>query len=395
MHRVLSRVASGRPGTSIGRRPAGPSRPTGYTPAFEQLHGARRHRLSGSVVPDRLASKALSLRMDQQAAASVDDHGAGPAAGDRVAAQTNPVPTVAILMCTFNGERYLDAQMASFEAQRHQQWTLHVSDDGSTDRTLDLVEAFARRVGPERVRVRAGARRGSSTNFLSLACDPSIDADFYAFADQDDVWHADRLSRSIEWLAREPAEAPALYCGRTRYVDASGRPIGMSPNFRRSPAFENALVQSLAGGNTMTWNRAVHALLVRAGDVPVVVHDWWLYLLVSGCGGRVRYDPSPAIDYRQHGGNQIGSAAGVRARLGRLRAAIGGRIAQWNEVNDRALARIEPMLSAEARRVLAAFRSARRGGLVSRLRHLADSGVWRQTAAGTFSLWAGALANRL
>ncbi|MFZ4757351.1 MAG: glycosyltransferase family 2 protein, partial [Burkholderiaceae bacterium] len=142
-------------------------------------------------------------------------------------------------------------------------------------------------------------------------------------------------------------------------------------------------------------NRAAHALLVRAPDVPVVVHDWWLYLLVTGCGGRVRYDPEPAIDYRQHGGNQIGSAAGLSERLGRLRAALRGRIAQWNEVNDRALARVEPMLSAEARRVLAAFRAARRGGVVSRLRHLADSGVWRQTAAGTLSLWAGALANRL
>jgi hypothetical protein len=333
--------------------------------------------------------------MDQQAAASGDDHGAGPASGDRVAAQTNPGPKVAILMCTFNGERYLDAQMASFEAQRHRHWTLHVSDDGSSDRTLDLVTAFARRVGSERVRLRAGAGRGSSANFLSLACDPSIDADYYAFADQDDVWHADRLSRAVAWLAREPVEVPALHCGRTRYVDATGRPIGVSPNFRRAPAFENALVQSLAGGNTMTWNRAAHALLVRAPDVPVVVHDWWLYLLVTGCGGRVRYDPEPAIDYRQHGGNQIGSAAGLSERLGRLRAALRGRIAQWNEVNDRALARVEPMLSAEARRVLAAFRAARRGGVFSRLRHLADSGVWRQTAAGTLSLWAGALANRL
>ncbi len=313
----------------------------------------------------------------------------------REAAPASSEASVAILMCTFNGERWLEEQLASFEAQRHRNWTLHVSDDGSTDRTAELIGAFATRLGHARVRLRRGSGAGSAANFLALACDASIEADYYALADQDDVWHCERLARSIERIRKHPEGRPVLYCGRTRYVDSDGRALGRSPLFGRAPDFRNALVQSLAGGNTMTFNRAAHALIVRAGVQPVVVHDWWLYQLVAGCGGVVVYDPEPLVEYRQHGGNQIGSADGWAARLSRFRAMLKGRVAHWNDVNDRALQRVEHLLTPDSRRALAAFRRARRGGLPTRLRALADSGVWRQTVAGTVGLWAGALANRL
>ena len=298
-------------------------------------------------------------------------------------------------MCTLNGERWLESQLASFVSQRHRNWTLYVSDDGSTDRTVELIVAFAARLGHTRVRLRRGSGAGSAANFLALACDASIDADYFALADQDDVWLCDRLARSIERIREHPAGRPVLYCGRTRYIDADGRALGRSPLFGRSPDFRNALVQSLAGGNTMTFNRAAHALIVRAGVQRVVVHDWWLYQLVAGCGGTVVYDPEALVEYRQHGANQIGSAHGWAARLSRLRAMLRGRVAHWNDVNDRALQQVEHLLTPDSRSALAAFRRARRGGLPTRLRALADSGVWRQTVAGTLGLWAGALAKRL
>ena len=303
--------------------------------------------------------------------------------------------SVAILLCTFNGEAWLGEQLASFESQLHRRWTLHVSDDGSTDRTLDLLDAFAEQVGAARVRVRRGAGAGSSANFLGLACDPSIEADFYAFADQDDIWHPDRLERSIARLADQVPDRPALSCARTRYVDQDGRPVGLSPLFGRAPEFRNALVQSIAGGNTMTFNRAAHSLIVSAGLQRVVVHDWWLYLLVTGSGGVVFYDPVPTVDYRQHGGNQIGSADGWSARFSRFAGMLRGHFADWNDVNDSALQRVESLLTDENRRVLASFRRARYGGLVPRLRALFESGVWRQTFAQNFGLWVCALTNRL
>ena len=99
-----------------------------------------------------------------------------------------PSGSVAILLCTFNGARFLPMQLASFEAQDHQDWRLFVSDDGSEDSTLGLAEAFRKKHGADRVFIRKGPQKGFVANFLSLICDPAVNGDYYAFSDQDDVW---------------------------------------------------------------------------------------------------------------------------------------------------------------------------------------------------------------
>ena len=115
---------------------------------------------------------------------------------------------------------------------------------------------FRRRPGPGRVEIREGPRAGFAANYLGLAGDPGIRADWYAFADQDDVWLPDRLARGLAALAAVPPEVPALYGARTILVDEAGRETGRSLRFRAAPGFANALVQSIAGGNTMLFNPA-------------------------------------------------------------------------------------------------------------------------------------------
>ena len=108
---------------------------------------------------------------------------------------------VAILMGTWNGARFLRAQIESIAAQSHRDWRLVVSDDGSSDLTRAILAAFQAEQGADRVEIREGPRRGFAANFLSLAGDPAIRADAYAFADQDDLWHEDRLARGLARLA--------------------------------------------------------------------------------------------------------------------------------------------------------------------------------------------------
>lgn len=224
---------------------------------------------------------------------------------------------VAILMCTKNGAKFLAQQLKSIADQTHTNWTLFVSDDGSSDETVDIVARFAREFS-QRVVSRLGPGKGVCANFLSLATDPSIDADYFAFSDQDDIWHKNKLERAINWLATVPDQIPGMYCGRTELVTADGQSYGLSPLFTRAPAFQNALVQSLGGGNTMVFNRAAKKMLEDAGRIEVVLHDWWLYQLVSAAGGAIHYDPRPTIKYRQHPNSLIGSNLGWRARIVRI-----------------------------------------------------------------------------
>jgi glycosyltransferase involved in cell wall biosynthesis len=315
---------------------------------------------------------------------------------DAPAASGTAVPArVAVLLGTKDGAAFLGDQLRSLADQQHTNWTLVVSDDGSRDATRQMIERFAE-TQPQRVIVRDGLRQGVTANFMSLALDPTIEADFFAFSDQDDIWHADKLARALACLATAPTGAPALYCGRTELMTEDGRTYGLSPLFRRPPSFRNALVQNLGGGNTMVFNRAAKRLAETAGAQQVVLHDWWLYQLVTAAGGAVFYDPQPTLKYRQHPDNLIGSNQGSQARLMRIRMMLGGRFRDWNATNVAALRRLPPHLITPANReILDLFAAARTAPLSKRLALLRRSGVYRQTMLGNLGLFAAAVLDRI
>jgi glycosyltransferase involved in cell wall biosynthesis len=304
------------------------------------------------------------------------------------------MPSVAILLATKNGEDYIRQQLLSYGSQTFGDWKLYVSDDGSSDRTISLILEFAREHG-RAVVIRSGPRRGHSENFMSFICDLSIDADFFAFSDQDDIWEDDKLERSLDWLTRVSVETPAVYFTRTVLIDRDGHRLGLSPLFRRSPSFENALVQNIGGGNTMCFNRAARQLLIACGRRNPVSHDWWLYLVVTGAGGLARYDPTPSVKYRQHPGNVIGAGGGWLRRLARLRLLIGGRVRRWNAANLAALDAAASCLSRDSHQTIKLFSKARSAARPLSFFYLYKSGVYRQSWLEQFGLYVTALLGKL
>jgi glycosyltransferase involved in cell wall biosynthesis len=303
---------------------------------------------------------------------------------------------VAILLATHNGAPHLANQLESIATQRHDDWTLHVSDDGSTDATAEIVADFAHRHDGARVHLGDGPCRGFVANYLSLACRADLEGDYFAFCDQDDVWEPNHLSRAVDWLADVDAGVPALHCSRTRLIDAQGRLLGLSAPCPRPPSFANALVQSLAGANTMVFNRAALELLRRAGpDVAAASHDWWLYLLVTGAEGRVRYDPEPTVCYRQHGGNAQGSNRGFVARVRRCAELLGGRMRSWNAAHGAALDALGPVLAPEHRARLARYRALQGLYGPAAVRALRAAGVYRQKGIDDVALMLAAALGRL
>jgi glycosyltransferase involved in cell wall biosynthesis len=306
-----------------------------------------------------------------------------------------PGPT-AILLGTYNGVRFLPQQLASYEAQDFADWRLFASDDGSQDATLPLLEAFQKKHGAERVHIRRGPCRGFAANFLSLICDPSINGSCYALSDQDDIWAADKLSRAAASLAAAPADAPAVYCSRTRLIDESDADIRLSLLYKKPPHFRNALTQSLASGNTIVLNEAARQLLMRAGpDVRVAAHDWWIYLAITAAGGRMLYDSAPTVAYRMHAGNVIGSNRAAGARMRRAGMLWQGQYKTWTDMHMRALARLADVMTEENRRTFEQFRRARKRGVLPRAYGLLRAGVYRQTFLGNVGLLAAALIGKV
>ncbi len=306
------------------------------------------------------------------------------------------VPKVAVLMCTMQAQHFLAHQLNSIATQTYPAWAIRASDDGSDDHTHAILDYYQSHWGEDRLSIHAGPAVGSTANFLSLTCRADIDADYFAYADQDDVWEADKLERAVEWLKTVPAEVPALYGSRTLLVDARNQHLGYSPLFNKEPCFRNALIQNIAGGNTMVFNRAARELLRTAGEnVEAITHDWWAYMLVTGCGGRVHYDPHPTVRYRQHDSNQFGTNQSIKAHLRRARLLLQGRFRDWVDANVRALEKVQHLMTEENRVVLQEFNSARSRWLGPRLLGLKRSGIFRQTALGNLGIFAAALINRL
>ncbi|WP_259640682.1 glycosyltransferase family 2 protein [Pseudomonas viridiflava] len=303
---------------------------------------------------------------------------------------------VAILMCTYNGAAYLREQLESFQAQSFQNWTLYVSDDSSTDSTRSILAEYQRQWGENRLITFEGPCQGFGKNFISLLKRPEVQASYYAFSDQDDVWFSDKLERSIESLKATTVYTPSLYCSRTRLVNASGEVIGFSPLFSRPPSFRNALVQSLAGANTMLINHAARELLcLIPDDATIVAHDWLTYMIIAGCSGYTVFDSAPSLDYRQHGGNLIGANMSFHDRISRIRKMLSGRFIQWTDTNLQILDTLSPRLSDDSRTALKYFALGRKMRLPARLSALHKSGVYRQTTAGSASLFIAACLGQL
>ena len=294
-------------------------------------------------------------------------------------------PHVHVLMATYNGAAHLREQLDSFEAQTHGDWSLWVSDDGSTDGTGRILADYAGE-RPGRVHLFEGPRRGSAANFLSLLGRPELPEGIVALADQDDVWLPHRLERGLSWLAQGDGR-PTVYASRTIRVTEDLQPISPSIDHKREPVFANALVQNILAGNTLILDagalRLVRATVPAALEAGVRHHDWWVYLVASGAGARIVIDPEPGVLYRQHEGNHMGAHHDARGALARLNALREGVWSDWAERNCRALRAVEGVLTPEARALLARFEAIRAGtwGL-ARARALRAAGIHRQSRRG-------------
>lgn len=304
-------------------------------------------------------------------------------------------PQVAILMATYNGAKFLAEQLDSIADQTYSNWRVVVSDDGSSDETLAILAEYQKAWGQNKLEIRRGPRIGYCANFLSLACDKLTKADYYAFCDQDDVWLPNKLKVAVDYLNAHQNAGPYLYCGRTHYVDVNLKPRGASPLFPYPRSFRNALVQSIAGGNTMVFNQGVKALLEQVGPVNVVSHDWWVYMLTTGAGGVAFYDTKPEVLYRQHCGNLIGENTSALARFERLTMLMQGRFRAWNTMNVAALQRARVCLSEESIDILDEFVRLRDSTLLHRFRMIEVCGLYRQTWRGTISLIVAAFLKKI
>lgn len=303
--------------------------------------------------------------------------------------------SVAVLLCTYNGSKYIRKQLNSIISQTHQNWVIFASDDGSTDSTVEILQEYQRNYGEDKIVLLHGPGHGFAWNFISALELCGEKFDYYAFSDQDDEWMENKLSLALTQLENVQHQ-PAVYCGRTLLTDEKGATIGMSPLFDKTPSFRNALVQSIAGGNTMVLNKIARDIVIETPKWhEIISHDWWIYILITGCGGVVFYDPTPTIRYRQHQENIIGSNLTMFARIERIKKLMSGHFRRWNDKNLELLKPFESKLTLENVKILSSFDNKRNANIFSRISMIFEARLYRQTFCGNIALIVAIFFNKI
>ena len=269
--------------------------------------------------------------------------------------------TTLVLLSTWNGERYLPAQIASLLAQRLPgDLRILIRDDGSSDDTVGLV----RRLDDPRIRLVEGKNLGPRGSFLALLqMAQQEEADFVALCDQDDVWDPEKIAQAISMLG---SDKPGLYSSTLNLVDDNLASIGMytHPGNR---SFVSTLLCNYVTGCTCVMNRRFIEQLPFPEDADrIIMHDWWL-ASVATLGGQVVYDRRSFIGYRQHAANHVGIKTGIGKVVAKLRSASGrpptSRFDQAREL----LRSAEDRLSPGQKKTLLAFLKGE-GSRLQRLR---------------------------
>lgn len=308
---------------------------------------------------------------------------------------------ITILLAAYRGNAYAGAQIQSILDQDCSDWFLIVSDDGED--TAELLESFARAHPDKILHHRSGRRFGSAQkHFMYLISRFGQAAPYTMCADQDDIWHPDKVRRTLAAMEAEEAkwgaQKPLLVHTDLRVVDGNLKEL--DPSFMHFSkidggrlAFHQLLVQNVVTGCTMMINRSLAKLGSRAeGCEAMMMHDWWLALLAAALG-RCVFLPEATLDYRQHGSNQVGAkrAGSLSYLLSRLKGKYVKKMRDDSLRQGAAFLKLyEAEMSPEDRALCQSLAGLKKQGKLRRLKTIRAKGFWKNTLPrrlGQFIWW--------
>jgi glycosyltransferase involved in cell wall biosynthesis len=291
-----------------------------------------------------------------------------------VRATAQDPPNITILMATYNGGRFLEAQLQSLTEQTHAHWELLARDDGSTDDTVGILQRFAARDARVRLVEPDRRRLGVTSSFgalLEAVKNETLGRRYVMFCDQDDVWRPRKVAISLRAMQEAEAgcapDTPVLVHTDFDFVDERLAPLGTLAeaahrlSLPQERILNRLLSQNFIYGCTMMLNRP---LVEACTPIPPVAehHDYWV-ALVAAATGHIEHLRERTVLYRQHQANVTPGiqAAGVRRRIRRL--LLGWRDAR--RTNQRRYAQAEALarslrhrLPSDKREVLERFLAA-------------------------------------
>ena len=273
---------------------------------------------------------------------------------------------ITVLLSAFNGEAYIGEQLDSILSQTLRPHAVLVRDDGSADRTPEILARYA---DEGKIRLLYGRNVGFKESFrlLLTACPEEDD---FAFSDQDDLWLPDKLERARKALDAADGTAPCLYHGAYRISDEQLRPTGAMLPPRPPFTFRRCLTENVLSGFAMVGNAALRKAMLSADWSRIDFHDWLAGAIALGTGTLIMDDTITSVHRRLRASVTADSALkGLRWVAGALNkdTNMKARNAAFAEA-------FAGVLSPEDRRVLGLMNSSR---VRDRLRKAFYPARWR------------------
>lgn len=218
---------------------------------------------------------------------------------------------VDILLATYNGEKYIQEQIKSLLEQTYQDIRILIRDDGSTDRTIDIINELATK-NPDVIKLIQDNKElhNPTANFFEL-CKHST-SDYIMFCDQDDYWFPNKVERSLEEIKKAEAscpDMPILAYGNYIISNKDLEPLGEDKSLVRKKtewlSLNHLLVQSCVTGCLCIINKPLKDLMGEYNE-GILMHDWWLSLIAAAVGKVIHFDDE-LMYYRQHEENVVGA----------------------------------------------------------------------------------------
>ena len=216
-------------------------------------------------------------------------------------------PKVQILLATYNGERFLQQQLDSIAAQTYADWEILARDDGSRDNTVEILKRFqAARPGKLKILEDNLGNSGSpAKNFLILAAASS--SDIVAFADQDDIWHPEKVGKMVAAIqkleVKYGAGSPAMVHHDFSIIDADDKvrtaSFAATSGFK-SEAIASAPLIGLARGFSLAANKALVKKALPAPDPLLPLGHDTIFSHVGKKLGHIEFIDEPLVQYRRH-----------------------------------------------------------------------------------------------
>ncbi len=205
---------------------------------------------------------------------------------------------VAVLLSSYNGEKYIEEQVESILNQSYKNITLFIRDDCSKDGTAEVIKKYAENENV--VFLTAEKNLGYPGGFYEML--RLIEGyDYYSFSDQDDVWKPDKIERAVEFLKDSDAQKPCLFFADYDVVDEELNFIRRSVGPRKNPDFNYSLFSSIGLGFTYVINNTLRELLLAKKSVKTVTKDVWIGMLACAFG-TAYYDSTVSALHRRNDG---------------------------------------------------------------------------------------------